>query len=139
MCNHHSGSLSSLPPVDSQLEPFSTLPFSTTSLTLAVSNVKLTSEDEDEENEECNGVSNAVIPLVEDAACNAVGEALQLYDFGQRDERDGHNYQHHIKHHLTDGMEGSSEIREDGSEALYESGEEDEIPAEINVKKETSV
>lgn len=126
-----------LQPEGKQRQQELSLPFSTTASGLTHSNAKLTSEDEEEK---CSNLSEAVIPLVDDAGCNVMGEALQLYDFGQRDERDGYNHHHHhIKHHRVDGIEGTREIREDGNEALYESGEEDEIPAEINVKKETSV
>ena len=133
------------------------LPFPTTPLAPATSETKITSEDDEEqggleqlqdveEEEDEDSVANAVIPLVEEAE-GAMGEALQLYDFGQRDERDGHHHHlhhhhhhHHHKQHHGNGKECSREVR-DGGSASDENDNDDESrqPEMRNVKKETSV
>ncbi|XP_008207525.2 adhesion G protein-coupled receptor A3 isoform X1 [Nasonia vitripennis] len=185
MCNHHSGSLSSLPLADRSIassrnkssyrsslndatslessraaddfdrillgpgfingserrQQVLPLPFPTASVAPATSETKVTSE-EDEDLEEDN-VANAVIPLVEDEA-TLMGESLQLYDFGQREEREGHHHHHpHHKQHQGNGKECSREVRDDAAAGgRYPSDEDDDESAQpdrMNVKKETSV
>ncbi|XP_058797797.1 adhesion G protein-coupled receptor A3 isoform X2 [Phymastichus coffea] len=195
MCNHHSGSLNSLPMVDRSMISFRNkssyrnslndatslefsraaedfdkilldqitdtvnsgtstsinkrqqelLSFPTAAVAPASSEIKITSE-EDEDGEE--NIVKAVIPLVEQVEVLA-GEALPLYDFGQRDERDAHHHHlHHHHHHLyhhkqhyLHGKESSREVRDVDHETDSRSDEEDESmqPEMMNVKKETSV
>lgn len=192
MCNHHSGSLNSLPMVDRSMtssrnkssyrsslndatslessraaEDFDKilidrvtdavnlgigtgidkrrhelLPFPTAAVAPATSETKITSEEDEEEDD---NIANAVIPLVEEVEI-ATGEALPLYDFGQRDERDAHHhlphqYHHHYHHkqHYVNGKEGNREVRGDQTDGESDIDDESMQTEMMNVKKETSV